>query len=60
MAPAPYENSTYTVVVDSLTTYCPYATVLTVNDQTITVAAPTTLTITDCPCTVVTTAVSVS
>ncbi|KAH7123036.1 hypothetical protein EDB81DRAFT_813472 [Dactylonectria macrodidyma] len=41
-----------TEVVTSLTTYCPAATTLTYGDKTYTVTEATTLTITDCPCTV--------
>ncbi|KAH7129498.1 hypothetical protein B0J13DRAFT_611255 [Dactylonectria estremocensis] len=41
-----------TEVVTQLTTYCPAATTLTYGDKTYTVTEPTTLTITDCPCTV--------
>lgn len=41
-----------TEVVTQLTTYCPAATTLTHGTKTYTVTAPTTLTITDCPCTV--------
>lgn len=42
-----------TQVLDIYTTYCPEPTVLTFQDETYTVVAPTTLTITDCPCTIV-------
>jgi hypothetical protein len=46
-------NVTYTTeVVTALTTYCPYATSLTHNGKTYTITEATTLTITDCPCTV--------
>lgn len=41
-----------TEVVDVYTTYCPAATTLTYNHKTYTVTKPTTLTITDCPCTI--------
>ncbi|KAG5951473.1 hypothetical protein E4U53_003023 [Claviceps sorghi] len=41
-----------TEVVTALTTYCPGPTAITVNNKTYTVTEPTTLTITDCPCTV--------
>jgi hypothetical protein len=41
-----------TTVVDVLTTYCPTPTTLTVNGKTYPVTEPTTLTITDCPCTI--------
>jgi hypothetical protein len=41
-----------TMVVTALTTFCPYATELTHNGITYTVTEATTLTITDCPCTV--------
>jgi hypothetical protein len=40
------------MVVTALTTFCPYATKLTHNGITYTVTEATTLTITDCPCTV--------
>jgi hypothetical protein len=40
-----------TVVVTALTTYCPEATELTHNGIVYTITAETTLTITDCPCT---------
>jgi hypothetical protein len=40
-----------TVIVTALTTYCPYATELTHNGIIYTVTEETTLTITDCPCT---------
>jgi hypothetical protein len=41
-----------TVVVTALTTYCPYATQFTHNGIVYTVTEETTLTITNCPCTV--------
>lgn len=41
-----------TEVVDVYTTYCPAATHLTIGTQTFTVTAPTTLTVTDCSCTI--------
>ncbi|GAO13636.1 uncharacterized protein UV8b_01744 [Ustilaginoidea virens] len=41
-----------TEVVTALTTYCPEAGVVTVGNKTYTVTEATTLTITDCPCTV--------
>lgn len=41
-----------TEVVTELTTYCPQATTLTHGNKTYTVTEPTTLTITDCPCTI--------
>lgn len=41
-------NSTLTV----FTTYCPEATTFVVNNVTYTAEGPTTITITDCPCTV--------
>jgi hypothetical protein len=45
-------NGTYTtVIVTALTTYCPFATELTHNGIVYTVTEETTLTITDCPCT---------
>lgn len=52
-----------TEVVDTYTTYCPYATEITHGSKTYTVTEATTLTITDCPCTItkpVTTTSSVS
>ncbi|KAF4456516.1 putative SED1-abundant cell surface glycoprotein [Fusarium austroafricanum] len=52
---APYgNNGTHytTEVVTAITTYCPGATTLTYGDKTYTVTKETTLTITDCPCTV--------
>ncbi|TPX18434.1 uncharacterized protein E0L32_011675 [Thyridium curvatum] len=46
-------NVTYTTeVVTALTTYCPEATKITHGGKTYTVTEATTLTITDCPCTV--------
>ncbi|KAM3466394.1 hypothetical protein MY5147_009048 [Beauveria neobassiana] len=46
-------NIVYTTeVVTALTTYCPASTTLTFNSKTYTVTSATTLTITDCPCTV--------
>jgi hypothetical protein len=46
-------NVTYTTeVVTALTTYCPFATTLTHGGHTYTVTEATTLTITNCPCTV--------
>jgi len=51
---AAWHNVTYTTeVVTAYTTYCPEATALTFNGQTYTVTDSTTLTITNCPCTVV-------
>lgn len=48
-----HSNATYvTEVVTQLTTYCPAATQITHNGQTYTVTEATTLTITNCPCTV--------
>ncbi len=41
-----------TEVVTALTTYCPAATTLTYNSKTYTITSATTLTITDCPCTI--------
>ena len=61
---AALSNVTYTTeVVTALTTYCPASTTLTHNGKTYTITEATTLTITDCPCTVtkpVTTATTVS
>lgn len=45
-----FESST-TVVVSSFTTYCPSSTEFTFNGKTYTATDSTTLTITDCPCT---------
>jgi hypothetical protein len=47
----PASVSYTTTVVNSLTTFCPYATTITHGPQTYTVTAAATLTITDCPCT---------
>ncbi|TDZ27014.1 Clock-controlled protein 6 [Colletotrichum sidae] len=48
-----HKNVTYvTEVVSAYTTYCPGPTVITHADKTYTVTTATTLTITDCPCTV--------
>ena len=44
---------TTTVVYDVYTTYCPYPTTVDFNGKKYVVDKPTTLTITDCPCTVV-------
>ncbi|KAK3066652.1 hypothetical protein LTR53_016915 [Teratosphaeriaceae sp. CCFEE 6253] len=41
-----------TEVVSQFTTYCPYATSLTLGNHTYTVSSATTLTVTDCPCTI--------
>jgi len=50
---APPSNVTVvTEVVDVYTTYCPYATQITHGSKTYTVTEATTLTISDCPCTV--------
>ncbi|KAF9882039.1 hypothetical protein CkaCkLH20_00075 [Colletotrichum karsti] len=47
------KNVTYvTEVVSAYTTYCPAPTVITHADKTYTITSATTLTITDCPCTV--------
>jgi len=53
-ASANYNASTtwVTDVVTAFTTVCPLATVLTYNEKTYTVSESTTLTITDCPCTI--------
>jgi len=50
---AGYDNGTVytTQIVTALTTYCPAATQITHNGQTYTITEATTLTITDCPCT---------
>jgi hypothetical protein len=48
-----WNNVTYTTeVVTAVTTYCPAATEITHGGQTYTVTEATTLTITNCPCTV--------
>ncbi len=48
-----HDNVTYTTqVVTAYTTYCPAATEITYGTKTYTVTEPTTLTISDCPCTV--------
>jgi hypothetical protein len=57
-AHAGYYNETMkpvytTEVVTSYTTYCPYPTEVVHGDKTYTVTEATTLTITDCPCTIV-------
>ncbi|TLD26973.1 hypothetical protein PspLS_04732 [Pyricularia sp. CBS 133598] len=41
-------------VVDEIVTYCPEPTVIVINDECYTVTEPTTLTITNCPCTITT------
>ncbi len=50
-------TETVNTVVTKFTTYCPEATELVVNNKTITVTGETTLTVTDCPCTIPTTRV---
>ncbi|AET40285.1 uncharacterized protein Ecym_5545 [Eremothecium cymbalariae DBVPG len=53
--PAPHENTTTEIsweVVTEFTTYCPEPTTIVTNDNTYVVTEATTLTITDCPCTV--------
>jgi hypothetical protein len=48
-----YSNVTYTTeVVTALTTYCPEPTEITHGGKTWTITKATTLTITDCPCTI--------
>ncbi|KAL2018850.1 hypothetical protein VTK56DRAFT_339 [Thermocarpiscus australiensis] len=48
-----HSNVTYTTeVVTAITTYCPEATTLTHGGKTYTITEATTLTITDCPCTI--------
>lgn len=48
-----YSNATWTTeVVTEYITYCPYATQITYGTNIYTVTEPTTLTISDCPCTV--------
>jgi hypothetical protein len=50
---AGYSNVTYTTeVVTALTTYCPEPTQITHGGKTYTITKATTLTITDCPCTI--------
>ncbi|KAL2061721.1 hypothetical protein VTL71DRAFT_7099 [Oculimacula yallundae] len=52
----PHKNATVayeTITTSALTTYCPYATTIVQNSKTYTVTEATTLTITDCPCTIV-------
>ncbi|KAG0672562.1 hypothetical protein C6P40_001779 [Pichia californica] len=46
-------DTVITEVVTAYTTYCPEATEITTNGKTYTVTGATTLTITDCPCTIV-------
>lgn len=54
VAAAYYDNVTYvTETVTALTTYCPGPTKVTHGGKTYTITEATTLTITDCPCTVV-------
>ncbi|KKP03313.1 hypothetical protein THAR02_04564 [Trichoderma harzianum] len=48
----PSNVTVVTDVVDQYVTYCPYATQITHGSKTYTVTEPTTLTITDCPCTI--------
>ncbi|UKZ57588.1 hypothetical protein TrVGV298_011448 [Trichoderma virens] len=48
----PSNVTVVTEVVDQYVTYCPYATQITHGSKTYTVTEPTTLTITDCPCTI--------
>jgi predicted RNase H-like HicB family nuclease len=47
----PIHITTTTEVVTAFTTYCPEPTTIITNGKTITVDKPTTITITDCPCT---------
>jgi len=48
-----FQNVTYTTeVVTAVTTYCPEATELTYGGTTYTITEATTLTISDCPCTI--------
>jgi hypothetical protein len=47
-----HNGTVVTEVVDVYVTYCPEPTEITHGDKTYTVTAPTTLTITDCPCTI--------
>ncbi|KAL7948867.1 hypothetical protein V8C42DRAFT_231242 [Trichoderma barbatum] len=48
----PSNVTVVTEVVDQYVTYCPYATQITHGTKTYTVTEPTTLTISDCPCTI--------
>ncbi|KAL7896468.1 hypothetical protein HDV63DRAFT_250136 [Trichoderma sp. SZMC 28014] len=48
----PSNVTVVTDVVQSYVTYCPFATQITHGSKTYTVTEPTTLTITDCPCTI--------
>lgn len=50
----PPNVTTVTTVVAAITTWCPEPTLITHNQKTYTVTAATTLTITDCPCTLTT------
>ncbi|VUG16891.1 DEBR0S1_28304g1_1 [Brettanomyces bruxellensis] len=52
VAAADYTNSTDVTTIVKFTTYCPEATTFAVNNKTYTVTGKTTLTITDCPCTI--------
>ncbi|KAK3989285.1 clock-controlled protein 6 [Cladorrhinum sp. PSN332] len=48
-----FKNVTYTTeVVTAITTYCPEPTTVTYGGTTYTITSATTLTITDCPCTI--------
>ncbi|GAV26715.1 hypothetical protein PMKS-000170 [Pichia membranifaciens] len=51
-------DTTVTEVVTAFTTYCPEPTTIVTNGKTYTVTSATTLTITDCPCTIVHTTTS--
>jgi hypothetical protein len=58
---AGYSNVSYTTeIVTAYTTYCPVPTVITHNNVTYTVTEATTLTITNCPCTITKPVVSVA
>ena len=50
----PTKNGTVyeTITTTAITTYCPYATSIVLGSKTYTVTEATTLTITDCPCTI--------
>lgn len=50
-SPPAATTTTRTEVVSQFTTYCPESTTLTFNNKTIVVSEPSTVTITDCPCT---------
>lgn len=51
-AAADYSNDTSVHVVTDFTTYCPESTTFLVNNKTYEITSATTLTITNCPCTI--------